>query len=513
MSHTVTRRLALGVASSATSEGLGVVQAIALVPLFAVAWGPDTYGRWLALSAVASHVALGDLGGQWYVGNLLTMHHGREEAAAFRDRLSEAVSLFLLIGVTLLSVLALGILWAAWFPAGLAAPLLTGSEGTTLLLLGANAALLSVPGGVYATVYRASGLFARGTLIGNLGRIATVTGSIIGLAISASPVTIAGWMLVSAAATTAVILIDTRRVIPACREIRISVARARAGIARFTTGSLHYWGITMAVEVNQQVVLLILAAVASPAAVAVYATHRLLASIPARVATLAQGPIAPELGVLWARRQQDRLVEVSLAATTMVMAIGTIGAAAVWALAPSVYPAWTSSALPFDAGLIAVLLIQSVLACGWQTSAWSLLATNRHHALARWSVARAAATVVLAWQLAPVYGPIGAAAAALAADLVCGALVFPARAASALGGAARQFYGRIGLGVLPALPVVLNVLSSGRVGGASELSSRAAAGALTTVMAVALASLLVLPMLRSIAWGPAPAGDAPRNAC
>lgn len=496
--RTAAHRLVLGLASSAVSQALAGTQTIVLVPFFISAWQAEGYGRWLTLSAIASHLTITTLGGQSYIANVLAIHFGREEQSDFRERLSEAVSLSLLIGLGLLALLVLGFLWAAGLLFGLDGPVMTGNDALALLLLGTHAVVLSGPGGVYATVYRSSGQFARGAVISNLGRLVNIAGSIALLTANASLAEMAGWVLVSDAVTTLIIVMDSRRVIPACRGVRVNVTLARAGFKRFALGSLHFCVISVATEVNQQGIVLILAAMASPVAIAIYATHRMFASIPNSVATLAQGPLAPELSFLWARRRHGDLSEVSLLATTTFMTIGAVAAAALWAVAPFAYNAWTSHSLQFHSGLACVLIIQSILASGWQTSAWSLLATNQHHALAWWSLGKAVITIALAWQMAGPFGPTGVALAALAADIACGALVFPARAAARLGVPAVQFYARIGLGLVPLVPIVISATAASHNGLDASDGGRAAAGFLTAALAAGVAWSSVMPMMRSL---------------
>lgn len=498
-SRTAGRRILAGLTASAMGQALAAVQAFVLVPLFVSAWDADVYGRWLALSAIASHLAMADLGGQNFVANLLAMHFGRGEALAFRDRLSEAMSLCVALGAALLALLATGVVWAAgWLPSPLAAPLLSGNEAVALLLLGANAVIFSVPGGVYATVYRATGQFARGMAIGNVTRVANIGGSIVLLAAGATPASIAAWLLATAAAGTAALVIDSRRVIPECRDIRVTPARAAAGVRRLARGSMHFWLIGAAIEVTQQTVVLILAALASPAAVAAYATHRLLATLPGRLTALAQGPVAPELSFLWARRQHADLTDVSLFATTIVMGLSVVVAAALWAVAPAVYGAWTTNSIEFDAALLCVLLVQGIAASGWQTSAWGLMATNQHHALAGWSAARAVVTIVLASLLAPSSGALGVAAAALAADVVCGALVVPAQVASAMGVRAGDLYARLAMGAVPLVPLVVHAFGEWPVALGTAQAGRTAAAALAILLALVLSGPLAMPMLRSL---------------
>jgi hypothetical protein len=84
----------------AQAAGLAVqaLQPFILTPLFVHAWGDATYGRWLALTAIASHFALTDLGAQMYFQNAMASAHSRRDTAEFRGLLSQGWSALVLTG-------------------------------------------------------------------------------------------------------------------------------------------------------------------------------------------------------------------------------------------------------------------------------------------------------------------------------------------------------------------------------------------------------------------------------
>lgn len=481
------RRVWLGVGYSALAQAIAAVQAILLVPFFLWAWGADGYGRWLALTALVSYLGLVDLGGQNYIGNLLAMHHARGDVDAFRKTLSEGVSLFLFIGFGIFVVFMLLVLGFLEFPLpGLGRPLAPW-EAWVLVLLAAVPLLMSIPGGVYVTAYRATGLFARGAMVGNAVRILAIGVSMGLLYGSVMPQVYAAGMLGMAALLTFVIVWDIRRCISECRSLRIGLAEARKGWA-YMGGAIYFWLMALAQAISQQGVLLILAASASPAVVAVYATHRTLASISSYTGILFQGPLLPELSFLWAQKRFSDLPRTTFIAIKTVLLVTGSVAILLWLSAPLIYPVWTGKQLQVQPLLLGLLLVQGVLAAGWTTSTWSLLATNHHRAIAFWSLANAAITVGMAAWLAGKQGAVGVALAGLVGDLVCGIAVFPALASSFLKVSAVQVYREIGLAAVMLLPLA----------GIAVLMSMLLTGWWSVATFLLLGMGLAYPMLRFV---------------
>lgn len=452
------KRISLSVGSSALSQVISALQAFALLPVFLRAWGPQTYGRWCALTALTSYLALLDLGGQSYVGNRLAMHSARGNWAEFRRDLSEAVSLFLALGFAASIAIVALLLFAVRIPLPILDRPLQVWEAWVIGLQTPTYALLAIPGGIYATAYRAVGMFTRGAMVGNLFRLGGIAVSIGFLLLSASPPIYAWAMFGVGAALTGFIGWDVRRVVPQSHPIKIGLAAARQGWSRLGGGSWYFWIISVAQALNQQGIVLIIAGALTPEAVAIYTTHRTLANIPAFVSSFVQGPMLPEFSGFWARNELEQLRRWALSVIRVVVVVSGIAGFTLWISCPLVYPLWTGRHLQLQPVLLAVFVTQAILSAGWTTSVWSLLAANRHRAVAAWSLANALVALAGAAVFSRTMGLAGAALGSLVADIACGALVFPVLLSRFLSLRIVQTYGAIAEGLIALIPGALTAL-------------------------------------------------------
>jgi O-antigen/teichoic acid export membrane protein len=234
----------------------------------------------------------------------------------------------------------------------------------------------------------------------------------------------AGALLTLGVANTLALFLMAQRRIPGCSDLRITLADAHKGMAH-RSGALRFWLISLAQAATNQGLVLVLAITTNATMVTIYVTHRTLISVAGFISSLPQGPILPELSFLWARDRLPEMGEVSFTLIRLLVFATGLVAIGIWVFAPFIFPAWTRGRLQLNQCLLAVLLIQGVLASGWSTSSWSLLATNHHREVALCSVANAALTLGLAVWLSAKYGIVGAAVANLTGDVVCGLTTFP----------------------------------------------------------------------------------------
>ena len=452
MGTTFAQRFWKGLASSALAQIIGALNAVVLVPLFLRTWGADGYGRWLALTALVSYLSLLDLGGQSYVGNLLAIEYTKQDQAAFRRVLSAGVSLFVLIALgVFLGVMFLTSLPDASFP-GLARSL--NLDERSVIVFTSASLLLSIPGGVYVMVYRSTGLFARGTMIGNVIRLMVLGVSIVLLYVGAGPGTYAAGLFALNVLSTLTVIWDTQRHIPQCKNPKLSLAVAKEGFV-YLKGSLYFWLIALAGAINQQGVLIVLTAFGSPVAVAVFATHRTVAGLLRYISTWLQGPLWPEFSFLWAANQRasiERLVVITTGAT--MLCTGVI-AVALYMFFPYIYPIWTGKTLNIQMPLLGILLLQGVLGAGWLTASWGLLASNQHRQLAWWTMANALVTIIGAAILAGPWGGYGVAVASLVGDITCGLIIMPILVSRAFRISARRIFVTVMLSMLVLVPLVV----------------------------------------------------------
>ena len=419
---TALSRFLRGLGSTSLAQIIAAANSVLLVPLFLNAWGADGYGKWLTLTALVAYLTLVDLGGQSFIGNLLAMEYVRGNEGKFRERLSEGVSLFALIALSVFCLLLIVLSLPGLSIPGHDTPL-SLDERLVLLFMGA-AFLLSIPGGVYVTAYRATGLFARGTMVGNTLRLIVLGVFVAVLVAKVAPMIYAAVYLASGIMGTIVIIYDIYRQIPATRRIRLSLAAARAGRIHLA-GSLHFWLLAVANGLKQHGVIIVLGATVSPALVATYATHRIISGLVGYVSPLLRDPLWPELTFLHAQGRKNDLVRGILLAVKVTVLLSGGAAVFLWIFGPVIYPVWTGRELEIIPILLALFLIQALLASGWNTCGWALLASNQHRRLSYATLSNAVVTIVIAVILAPRFGILGVAFAALAGDLSCGATIFP----------------------------------------------------------------------------------------
>jgi O-antigen/teichoic acid export membrane protein len=360
---------------------------------------------------------------------------------------------------------------------------LQGNDRAILLLM-ASTALIGIPGSIYAVAYRSSGLVSRGIAIGTYSRLGAYVCYAVALLIGLGPVAYAAVTAATAILGTVVCVRDASRHIAACRSLRIRWASARAGVSHLA-GSLFFWLLSVANAVNQQGVILVLAALSGPMAVVTFVTHRMVANAVIYVSSIFQGPTCPEMTFLHARENIAGLARLLKVTLKTVVLISALLGMFLWFVAPVAYQTWTRHRVAFDPLLLAVLLVQVVLASAWTTSGWSLIATNRHRGLAYWNAGNAALTIVLAVVLVPHYGVYGAAIASLLGDIVCGLLVYPALAARLSRCSAMDIYRAAGTPLLVVCGIGIPVILLRRHMGVWEFG-------LIVALAVAVVFLLCL---------------------
>jgi O-antigen/teichoic acid export membrane protein len=457
----VLTRTIRGVVVSGLNQVLLGVQSVILVPFFLRAWDATDYGLWLTISAFVSYLALIDLGGQTYVGNLLALAFGRGDEQCFRKHLSEAMSFFVFVGAAALAMLSLLLCISVNLPREI--PLaLQPWQASVALLLAANMLLFSVPVGIYATAYAATGRYTRAAMIGNAQRTAAILVSLTLLLLRVRPPVFALGTLVVSMLSTAAFWWDSRQTIAGCRGIRFSIAAAKRATA-YLKGSTQFWLMNLANTLRQEGVVIVLASLGDLGAVAMYSTHRTIASIPDYTRALVQAPVTPELSFLWARRRVEDLNRAAMMAIRAVVLVTGGLAIFLWFSSPTLYPLWTHRAITLDRWVLAVLLIQATLSAGWRTSTWGLLASNNHQKLIGWSIANSLTSLLLSVLLVPSYGVFGAVIAGLLSDLALGLAVAPLVVSPFLRTSRTQVYRHFLAALAALLPLALLAAAAGKV--------------------------------------------------
>lgn len=415
-------RVLKGIGSTAFGHVVAAGSSILLVPLFLSTWGSDVYGRWISYTAICSYLLLLEFGGQNYFANTLTEAYSKGSSEKFKDLLSKGVSLFsfISIGGLILWMIVLLLPVIRYPETNL---VLNAQDRLIIFFLGISN-LITIPGGVYATIYRASGKLARGNFVGNSIRLAILLSLALTLLLDQPPLVFALVMLVDGILLTFIVVWDIRRQFPISKEIRISLDQATKG-ARTLKVSVYFWLITVATMINTQGILLVMGANLPASAIALYSTQKTTTGLLSYISSLFQTPLWPEFTSLNTLGQKDQLQRITLVSISLMIVLTGMGAIVLWFFIPWIYPIWTGHQLEFNISLQFILLCQGILAAGWYTAAWPVFATNQHRLLSLALLANAFITIVFSMVLVRPYGVMGVALSSLVGDILFGLLLFP----------------------------------------------------------------------------------------
>jgi O-antigen/teichoic acid export membrane protein len=341
-------------------------------------WGPERYGGWLALTALLAYTSLADLGLSQVTAIDMAMLAARGERPAAR-RVSQTLWA-LNAGAALLVTLATG---AAAFALPIARLVNVSEESAaevslTTLLLG-GAAALQVLYAAPSAGMKATGHFplmvASGATLRFADAVVLATGAWVGLGFGG----------------IALLLLCERMILTAgfCsyfygREPWLLPRLApgdRAILRRLLAPALSYLSYTLAQLISVQGVVLIVAALLGPGAVAVLSAIRTLTRAGRMASVIINHAAEPVLARLAgldsaAFRAVARLQAVSAGGLTLAYAI------AMMAAGPSILAWWTAGRVSGDSGLFTAMVLSVVAEMLWLTLQTPYLATNRHPRLA-----------------------------------------------------------------------------------------------------------------------------------
>ncbi|MCJ9703338.1 hypothetical protein [Bradyrhizobium sp. SHOUNA76] len=414
------RRLLQGWSANLVQIALGLSQQLLLIPAFLHVWTGDTLAAWLAIYAAGSLVVVADAGLQLRAINRFLAF---KACADCDGRTANFYSALLRIYLAIVAVLGV-LLCAAVVLAPPSAVLgfhatPTFDAAMLVMILGM---LLTVPANLVSGLYRVRGHYGRtvwlqnaALLLGQIAQLAALAlfGSLLAVAIAFVSMQVLFAILLAA--------FDAPRLFPFLR---------RAGKPPFVSPSLRWSvgqfgravpfavaNITELALVNVPV-LLVSALVTNRVAVAQWGLTRVIASLVRGLCLQVTLPIAAELGHDHAVGDKDRLRRLYAHGSVFVTGLACLTVAGLLPFWPDFFALWTHGSIPYDAALTVTLLLGSAAV------APSLLAlvfanhSNRGDLLIRTKGLQLVVFLALSFALIPRLGPLGAALAVVASDIL-----------------------------------------------------------------------------------------------
>ena len=411
-------RLIHGWSASMVQILLGLTQQLLLIPAFLHFWAIDMLAAWLVIYSASSLLVVADAGLQARALNRFLAFKscvdcdGRT-SSYFAGMLQIYVRVVLALGAVLLLSIEL------FPPASVLGFQMTPTFDTAMLVMTVGT-LLALPANLISGLYRARGKYGRAVwsqnvalLLGQVGQLVAIAwfGSLLAVAIA----------YVSAQVLFALFLIvyDAPRQLPFLRRNRSAASPSwRWSAGQFGLAfPFSIANLTELALVNAPM-LLVSAMVADRVAVAQWGLIRVIASFVRGVCIQITLPIGAELGHDYAIGDKVRLRGLYAHGSMLVTAMACLIVAGLLPFWSDFFALWTHGSIPNDATLTVTLLLGSAVV------APSLMAfvfanhSNRGDLLVRTKGLQLIAFLILSASLIPRLGPLGAAIAIVASDLL-----------------------------------------------------------------------------------------------
>ena len=410
------RRLFSGWSANLLQMMLGVTQQVALVPVFLHFWSSDILAAWLVVNAVGNLVPIADCGLQFRAINRFLAFKSSVDCDGRTGRLFAAM---LKIYLGLAGFLVALVLAGAWLLSpSVAFGFQAVSDFDAAFLVMTLGLLLTLPSNLVSGLYRARGRYGRavnvqniGMLIGQLVQLMAViaTGSLLAVVVAyaATQLAVSVYLLVA----------DAPRLFPFLRGVRVKPSM-RWVIGQFQHAAPFAVASAAELALLNMPVLLVSALVPDRVAVAQWGLTRVVAGLLRALCIQTTLPLAAELGHDYAVGLQLRLRNLYARGSVFVTLLASVVVSGLLPFWPDFFALWTHGAVPYDPVLAITLLIgtgavaPSILALGYANY------SNRGQLLVRTKGLQLAVFLVLSVLLIQRIGPLGAAIAVIASDLL-----------------------------------------------------------------------------------------------
>jgi hypothetical protein len=395
---------------------LGVSQQVLLIPVFLHFWTSDVLAAWLAIYAAGSLVLIADGGLQIRAINRFLAFKASVDCDG---RTGQFYASMMRVYFSLVTMLAAPLLIAAWLlpPSRVLGFTATAHFDAAFVVITVGT-LMVLPSNLTSALYRTRGSYARAIWLqsaamffAQLMQLLAViaTGSLLAVAVA--------YASVQVFAAIYFVAFDGPRLFPHLRGRRASPS------LRWCFGQIRLgfpFGFAGAADMAllNAPVLLVSVFVSGRVAVVQWALTRVIAGLVRMLCLQATLPLSAELGHDHAIGARDRLRDLYARGSVFVTLLASLTVSALLPFWPDFLALWTHGTIPYDPLLTITLLLgssaaaPSILALGYANC------SNQGDLLVRTKAIQLALFVVLSVLLIPPMGPLGAAIAIVASDLL-----------------------------------------------------------------------------------------------
>jgi O-antigen/teichoic acid export membrane protein len=403
------RRIIAGMGANSFGLVITIVIQLVSLPLFLHYWDTSTYGVWLMLSAIPAYLSMADVGMVAAAGNKMTMSMGEGDVSK-ANRAFQSAQLFMTIVCSSLALIVIPLVLFVPFPG-----LNTMDRRLALLALSAGV-LLSLFSGLTETLYRSTGRYAVGAVLGNLVRLGEWLGSLLGLMLIGSFASIALFSLAARLIGTAFFIWYAAR---GNHGIKLGISLAqKTEVLSLVKPAISFMTFPLANALSFQGVTLLVGAMFGPALVAIFNTYRTIARISVQVTAMFSFAVWPEFSRLFGQGGVPA-VESLFRRSVIFGVLQAIGLSIlVFFISPWLLDLWTHGHIKFIPDLMLLMLIYAAICGIWHVQRGLLMAINRPMKIAQWSLVVGVLVTVLAWWFGKYWMLNGVAIAMIISELL-----------------------------------------------------------------------------------------------
>jgi len=377
-------RLISGVGANAYAQGVTMVVQLASTPALLAAFGAETYGLWLVVSAFPTYIALADLGFSSAAANAITLSAARGEQDEARAIFQSTLALNLLTAAAILT-LALGAITLA--PDSLVPVILPTTRGEVreVCALQAVQVAATLCCGAISSGFISTGRYALGVVLSSTSRLTETAALAFGALAFHSLIAAAALMLVARLCALGATASFAVHGAPWCR---LGFRHARmARVRRLAGPALAVTALPIAFAVNLQGLILVIGATLSLEAVATFAAIRTLTRAILQAAVLVNTAIMPEVTRAFGASDLARIRRLTRINISSALALDVAAFAVIASFGSIIVTVWTRGRVAPNPTLTLGLAVVACVHCVWLAQSNLVLAVNRHAQYTYWFLA------------------------------------------------------------------------------------------------------------------------------
>lgn len=409
------KRLFSGIAALGYGKLVGIFNQLALVPLFALAWGLPLYGQWLLLTSIPIFLSASDFGLTAAAGNRIISEVARDETASALTTFQTAWALILGVSVIMLAVLGMG----CWLVPG---DLLNAdggmetSEARMVLAVMCLYGIVSIQWFLFAAAARSSGKLAQSVVVEGTIQLAETLGVMALVLGGARPLAVALCYLAVRTTGLGAHIVLACKVAPWLKPGFRHASRHR--MRELARPALAALALPLAIAGSLQGSAMAVGAAGGAAVVPIFTSLRTLSRLGLQGVLVIMLPLYTEYTMAHAVTNRTRMVRIMNLSLVLISAAGLAFALVIGLFGQQLLDLWTDGKIVAPAAMVGIMAMGIILNMLWMPLSDLLLGINRHEEYTYVYVCAAVLSVVLTYVLVIAMGVTGAALAKLALEAV-----------------------------------------------------------------------------------------------